>query len=274
MSIEYADCHMHSSFSGDSDAPMEAMIEQAIALGLSAICFTEHHDIDFPDTPDGPGSTFLLNTDSYLYDLLRCRERYADRIRILFGVELGLQPHLEKECAAYADAYDFDFIIASTHLTRHMDPYYPSFFENFSSEDEALRTHFEEMYENLKIHSCFDVVGHLDYIARVSPSHDALYSYARYADLIDEILKVVIEKNKGLEINTGAYRYGLGRPHPCEDVLRRYHELGGTLITFGSDAHSPEYVGSYFKEASEIAKACGFKYYATFHKRSPEYHRL
>ena len=70
MSIK-ADCHLHSSFSGDSQAPMPEMIDKGLALGLETMCFTEHNDFDYPRTEEGPGTIFLLNTDSYLYDVLR-----------------------------------------------------------------------------------------------------------------------------------------------------------------------------------------------------------
>ena len=93
MSIK-ADCHLHSSFSGDAQAPMPEMIDKGISLGLETMCFTEHNDFDYPNTEEGPGSIFLLNTDSYLYDILRCRAKYEGKMRVLFGVELGLQPHL------------------------------------------------------------------------------------------------------------------------------------------------------------------------------------
>ena len=112
----YTDCHLHSSHSGDSDASMESMIEKGIGLGLKQMCFTEHMDYDYPASDSDPEDKFLLNTDSYLYDLIRCKERYADRIKLLFGVELGLQPHLSGNNARYVHSHDFDFVIGSSHL--------------------------------------------------------------------------------------------------------------------------------------------------------------
>ena len=117
MSIK-ADCHLHSSFSGDSQAPMPEMIDKGLALGLETMCFTEHNDFDYPRTEEGPGTIFLLNTDSYLYDVLRCRAKYEGKMRILFGVELGLQPHLADRNEDFISAYDFDFVIGSTHLCK------------------------------------------------------------------------------------------------------------------------------------------------------------
>ena len=60
MSIK-ADCHLHSSHSGDSDASMEEMIQKGIALGLTHMCFTEHNDFDFPVSEDTPQGMFELN---------------------------------------------------------------------------------------------------------------------------------------------------------------------------------------------------------------------
>ena len=118
-----ADYHLHSSFSGDSDTPMEDMIKEAIRLGLKQICFTEHQDFDYPPTPDIPADFFLVNTDSYLYDLLGFKEKYAKQIDIRFGIELGLQPHLMRQQAVYVKSYDFDFVIGSSHICERMDPY-------------------------------------------------------------------------------------------------------------------------------------------------------
>ena len=273
MSIK-ADCHLHSSFSGDSKAPMPEMIDKGISLGLETMCFTEHNDFDYPNTEEGPGSIFLLNTDSYLYDILRCRAKYEGKMRVLFGVELGLQPHLADQDEDFTYAYDFDFVIGSTHLCRGMDPYYPEYFEKFSSEEEAIRAYFAETLENLKCHDDYDVLGHLDYIVRVAPNKDKNYSYDKYKDAIDPILELLVHSGKGLELNTGSFRYGLRQPHPCTDILRRYHELGGEIITVGTDAHKTQDVGSYLDLASEILQLCGFKYYTIYEKRSPEYHKL
>ena len=189
-------------------------------------------------------------------------------------MELGLQPHLADRNEDFISAYDFDFVIGSTHLCKGMDPYYPEYFEKFSSEEEAIRAYFAETLENLKCHDDYDVLGHLDYIVRVAPTKDKNYSYDKYKDAIDPILELLVQQGKGLELNTGSFRYGLRQPHPCTDVLRRYHELGGEIITVGTDAHKPQDVGSYLDLASEILQLCGFKYYTIYEKRSPEYHKL
>lgn len=272
MSIT-TDFHLHSHFSGDCEEPMENMIQKGIELGLTHMCFTEHMDLDYPPTESEPVGKFILNTDSYLYELIGLKEKYANQIKILFGVELGLQPHLKKELAQYAKAFDFDFIIGSSHVCNRMDPYYPSFYEG-RSENEAYSEYFLSILKNIKTFSNFDVYGHLDYVVRYGPTKDTNYSYLQYQDIVDDILNHLIEEEKGIEINTGGLRAGLKSTNPCIDIIRRFRELGGEIITIGSDAHKTCDVASNFEKAREILLDCGFKYYTTFEKRYPEFHRI
>lgn len=267
-----SDCHLHSHHSGDSKAPMEDMILRGIELGMHTICFTEHNDFGYPATPDRP-EDFLLNADSYLYELLNLREKYADQIKVLFGVELGLQPEVFRENAVFARSHEYDFIIGSSHICMGKDPYYPDFFEG-RSDEEAYREYFQSELDNIRKFSNFDVYGHLDYVVRYGASKDRDYSYDKYKDILDAILNELLEKEKGLELNTGGIKSGMKDFHPCADVLRRYRELGGEIITVGSDAHEPAHMGYDFPEAAEVLKECGFKYYTIFEKRTPEYIKL
>ncbi len=267
-----ADFHMHSSFSGDSKAPMEDMVKAAIEKGLTHIAFTEHYDMDFPYRP-GEEGMFEINTDSYLYELLKLKAKYENQIRIMFGIELGLQPHLKRELSIYAKSHDFDFIIGSTHVVDKKDPYYPEFFDTMSDE-EAYKKYFEDELTCIKKLQYFDVYGHLDYIVRYGKTKNQSFSYAKYADLFDEMLTTLIENEKGIELNTGGFRAGIGAPNPCFDIIKRYRELGGEIITVGSDAHTAEDVASNFDKAADILTAAGFKYYAIFEGRAPEYFKI
>lgn len=268
-----ADYHLHSSFSGDCDAPMEEMIRAAVSLGHTGICFTEHMEIDYPVTPDAPKDTFTLNTDSYLFDLIRLREKYQDQIRVCFGVELGMQPSITRRLAQYARAYDFDFIIASTHVVKGLDPYYPSYFEG-RSDEEAYRAYFEEELHCMKSFTNFDVYGHIDYVTRYGQSKDSAYSYDKYSDLFDQMIDTLLDAEKGIEINTGGFRRGMREMHPCTEFLRRYRKKGGEIITVGSDAHFPQHLGADFAKAAELLTDCGFTHYCTFEKRVPTFHRI
>lgn len=268
-----ADYHLHTCFSGDSTAPMEDMILKGIELGLTSMCFTDHMDMDYVYYNPEEEGMFELNTDSYLYELARYKEKYAGKIRLLFGVELGVQPHLRRELALYAKSYEFDFIIASSHLCNRKDPYFPSFYDG-RTDEEAYEEYFSSILDNLKSFSNFDIYGHLDYVVRYGRTKDAHYSYEKYRDILDEILKTLIENEKGLEVNTGAISYGLRELNPCTGILKRYRELGGEIITIGSDAHTPEAIARGFDQAADILTSCGFRYYTTFEKRVPEFHRI
>ena len=263
------DQHMHCNFSGDSDALPEDMIKAGIAHGLSGICFTDHLDYDYPEEPN----IFLLDFDNYFKVLSDLKEKYADKISVNIGIELGLQPQAAGQNLAVAEKYPFDFIIGSSHVVNHMDPYYPEFFAG-RDEDAAYMEYFESVLENINSGVDFDVYGHIDYVVRYGPNKNAFYTYEKFKDIIDEILTQLISKGKGIEVNTGGFKYGLGHPNPTEDIIKRYRELGGEIITMGADAHVPEYVAYEFDKTAQIIKKCGFKYYTVFKNRKAEFIQL
>lgn len=266
------DQHMHSTYSGDAKSSMEDMILAAIDKGLKYITFTEHMDFGYPYLP-GEEGMFELNTDAYLYNLLTMRAKYEDKIRICFGVELGMDLDEVRDNAIYAKSHEFDLIIASVHVVDKVDPYYPQYFED-KSEEEAYGLYFRRMYENLLKFENFDVLGHLDYIVRYGPNKDENYKYETYKDTIDNILKYLVEHEKGLEINTGGLREGIKSVHPTLEILKKYKELGGEIVTIGSDAHSTATIASDFDKAEEALKECGFKYYSIIENRIAEYKKL
>lgn len=262
----YPDFHIHTEFSFDSETPVRAQIEKAIELSMNTICFTDHHDYD---SPESLGS-MTLDTGQYLLELGRLRDEFTGRISIRTGVELGLQSHLTDYLEAYSKKWDFDFIIGSCHLIDGYDPYFPEFFQ-IHEEEEGYRRYFECLLENIKLHSCFDVLGHIDYVVRYGPNKNRYYSYLKYRDLIDEILKTAIQKNIGIEINTGGFKYGLGHANPHEDIIKRYLELGGEILTLGSDGHRPEHLGYDFHKLPDLLSHLGVKYYTVFKNRKPEF---
>jgi len=261
------DFHTHSSNSGDSYTPMNQQIESAIQKGIKHLCITEHLDLDYPKMPR-ENISFDLDTNTYYEEFKTNIEKYSSQIDLLFGVELGLQPHLADTYHDYIKQWPFDFIIGSSHLCDGCDIYYPSFYEG-KDEAECYRRYFESELENINSYSGFDVYGHLDYIVRYGPNKDKYYSYEKYKDIIDAILCKLIYLGKGIEINTKAFKAGMAHPNPCEDILKRYLELGGEIITIGSDAHSPDFIASAFDKAEIILKECGFKAYTYFKERKP-----
>ena len=269
------DCHLHTEFSGDSEAPVRAQADRAVSLGMRAVCFTDHDDFD-AWSPDGK-QEFILDWDAYFRAMPLFREEYEGRLKILTGVELGLQLHiksyLDERMAQYGDLIDYR--IGSSHFVDGIDLYYPDYFKLSPYTDpdelerERYRHYFEATLRRLEACDCYEAVGHLDYVVRYGPNRNRKFTYKDYADVIDPILEVLIRKDKALEVNTGGFKYGLGHPNPHEDIIRRYKELGGKLITVGSDAHAPEHVGFEFARTAEILKSCGFREDAVFEKKKP-----
>jgi histidinol-phosphatase (PHP family) len=268
-----ADYHVHSNFSGDSTTPMEHMIERAIQLGLKKLCFTDHMDYDYPPVSD---INFTFDDGAYIKKLIELKEQYSKQIDILTGIELGLQPHLSDRLYDLTKSHPFDFVIGSSHVVDHSDPYFPVFWETRSKE-VGIRAYFQSIIDNCNSFTGFHSYGHLDYIIRYVPMPgDAKsdYSYFDYADLLDEVLSTIINLGKGIEINTGGLKYGLGYAHPKREILKRYLELGGEIITIGSDAHRPEHLCYDFHLIPEYLKEIGFSYYATFVQGKPIMEKL
>ena len=259
-----SDFHLHTIFSEDSETPMETMVLSAIRRGLKTICFTEHLDLDFP--PEY--GTFSLDLNAYTTELFRLQSRYEKDIEILLGIEFGMQPHLWEQYLDITNYYPFDFIIASQHLLDRADPYSPRYWQG-KNEQECYKAYFTQMLSNLQTMKSYDTLGHLDYIVRYGPNKNKHYSYETYAACIDPILEYLIRHEKCLEVNTAGLKYGLGHPNPEESVLRRYLELGGTLITIGSDAHRPEHIAYDFEKAEDILRSLGFQSYTIFRQRKP-----
>lgn len=263
------DTHMHSQYSGDSDAPQEDMILAAIAKDLGGICFTDHLDIDYPDEPE----LFLLDLPNYTSSVLALQEKYRDRLPVLYGVELGLQPHLAALHTDILAQYPFDFVIGSSHVVHGIDPYFSWFYEG-RDEKECYLEYFESILENIRAFDGFDVYGHIDYVVRYGPTRNENYTYEKYKDVLDAILRLLIERGKGIEINTGGFKYGLGHPNPTEEIIARYRELGGEIITIGADAHKPEHIAFDFEKVPGILKAAGFRYFTVFKGRKPKFYPL
>ncbi len=263
------DYHNHTNFSADCEATAESMIEKAIELGLSYLCITDHMDPDmnFPDMD------FTFDLPEYFSKHREWNERYGDKINILTGIELGLQPHIGKDLQQILASGQFDFVIGSAHLCDGIDPYFPEYWEG-KTEYQGTYRYFEYMLECINAFDDFDVFGHVDYIVRYGPTKAENYSYQKYKEILDEVLKSLISKNIGLELNTAGLKYGLGFAHPHTDILKRYRELGGEIITVGSDGHKPEHLAYDFHKVPDILKEAGFTYYTMFKDRKPEFIKL
>lgn len=266
--MTYSDVHVHTSFSSDSVTALEAQLERAIKRGMEHICITDHQDYDYPPWH----SVYLLaetgDMEGYLEKLQETRERYAGRIELLIGVEFGLQPHLAERHDREYRQYPFDMVIGSTHCFSGRDTEDQTLYQGRSKE-EAIREYFRTELENIAVTEGYDTIGHLDFVLRDVPGKNEGFSYDTYADILDEILRTAIKKGKAIELNTKSLVIGMGDSSPGADVFKRYRELGGELVTLGSDAHFPERIGACFDIAGEILEAAGFRYYCIYRKHQP-----
>lgn len=268
-----ADFHMHTEFSGDSTAPVRDMLDAAIERGMETVCITDHIDEDYPPDKETGRNPFLFDVEKYFQELRKIKEEYSGRLDVRIGVELGLQPHLGERYRALVSKYPFDFVIGSLHIIHGQDPYDGIIFQG-RSDGDVYREAFQATLENLERVEDFDVLGHIDYVVRYGRHQAQEYSYRAFSDEIDQILKKVIEMGKGIEMNMGGFKYGLGFCNPHPDVIRRYRELGGEIITVGADAHRPEHAAYDFEKAGDILRKCGFRFYTEYRGRKPVFRPL
>lgn len=249
------DYHVHTNNSFDSRTPMIEQCQRAVEIGLKEIVFTEHFDLN--PTDEGLG---LFNFDKYSREIEKCRDLFGDKLLVKKGLELG-EPHLYYDRhTEFLKEKDFDFLLGSVHYLGNqvLEGNYDG-----RDEKEVYLEYFSEVLETARIGD-FHVLGHLDVLKRYVPSSFKKFMAIDYEEAIREILKIAISRDKGIEINTSGLRQDLKEPLPTIEILEWYKELGGTILTVGSDAHSSAYVGMDIKRVLGIAKDIGFKTISTF----------
>lgn len=254
-----ADYHVHTAFSDDSECPMEEMVKRALAIDLDEIAFTEH--VDYGVKTD-------LNCDyaAYFAEIARLKEKYEGKLVIKTGIEFGVQSHTTALFQRDYDSYPFDFVIMSNH--QIMDREFWTFdFQEGKSQAEYQRAYYEALDDMVRGYKDYSVLGHLDMIKRYDRYGD--YPDEQIMDIVDRILRQVIADGKGIEINTSSFKYGLKDLTPSRAILRRFHQLGGTVLTIGSDSHKTEYLGDHIPKVREILKEMGFRQFCTFANMKP-----
>ena len=286
----YADYHVHTEFSDDSREPMEKQIERAIELGLEEICFTDHVDYGIKKDWEegnimwrgGDGVNYdssqkdpLANVDypAYFEKLGRMKETYGDRIRVRQGLEFGVQtitvPRYEKLWERYGGK--LDFVLLSMHQVDNKELWNQDF-QQGKSQKEYNEAYYEEILRVIRKFKNYSVLAHLDLIVRYD--REGVYPFSRVKDIVAQILQTAIADGKGIELNTSSWHYGLADTQPSKEILCLYHDLGGQILTIGSDAHTTRYLGDHIKEAQQILKEIGFTQICTFDRMEPVFHRL
>lgn len=259
------DYHIHSTVSFDGRGTPEKMVRAAMAQGLREICFTDHIDHEPGVTPEK--MVFDLQNYHNSYDCLT-----APGLKIRRGVEYGITPANRELFLSDIARNDYDFVIGSVHFVDGVDVYMEPYWADKTPE-EAYGRYLQTVYETVKVHDSFDVLGHLTFISkcRANPTK-ALVRYGDHRELIDEILRELARKGLGMELNTSGMDR-CGGFLPTADYFRRFKELGGKLVTIGSDAHDPVRVGQYTTEACQVLSDI-FGYVCTFEQRTPIFHKL
>lgn len=277
-----ADYHVHSAFSFDSKTPMETQIERGVELGLDEMCFTEHVDYGVHPDWDDPAPAREINGKPcrnadyprYFAALAEMKRRYGGRITLRQGLEFGVQRHtIPQFNAVYGRWRDaLDFTLLSVHQVDDLE-FCPPEYQRDRTQDEYNMGYFEELLAVARDFDHYCVLAHLDVMRRYDPQGE--YPFEKTRDVVAEILRTAIGKGKGIELNTASWRYQLKDVQPCREILRLYRDLGGEILTLGSDAHRPERVAGNFGEARAILRdELGFRRFCTFEAMEPVFREL
>ena len=274
-----ADYHVHTEFSDDSTYPLEQVVKDAISLGLDEICITDHVDYGVKvDWDSGEEIRYrhgepLANVDypRYVKEIEQIRQRYGNQITVKMGMEFGVQTHTIPQFEALFRRYPFDFIILSIHQVEDKE-FWTQDFQRGRTQQEYNERYYEEMLRVVQSYKDYSVLGHMDLIKRYDQA--GIYPFENVKSIIAEILKIVISDGKGIEVNTSSRRYGLSDSMPSTDLLRLYRDLGGSIVTIGSDSHSPAHLGTCLQEAKDQLIALGFQNFCTYNRMCPAFHCL
>ena len=280
-----ADYHVHTEFSDDSVFALEDVCALAIERGIDEICITDHVDYDVrPDWDEyrrDPSCAKIfegkpsINVDyeRYFPAIEAARERFAPMLAVKTGMEFGVQSHTAERFHAlfeqHADAWDF--IILSIHQVGN-EEFWNGTFQKGRTQDEYSMQYYEEMLRVVQRFDDWSVLGHLDLIKRYDAAGPWPDENAR--DIVAEIMKEAIRRGKGIELNTSSIRYGLSDLTPSEGILRLYRDLGGRILSIGSDSHKPEHLGAHIPMMRERLQAIGFTEFCTFDHMEPVFHKL
>lgn len=272
------DYHVHSVFSDDSSTPMESQAKQAVRLGLDELCFTDHVDYGVKFDHDDPMLQSYpydsnVNYPEYFPAIERVREEFRDKLKIRAGLEFGVQTITIKQ---YEDLYSkyqekLDFVLLSVHQVDNL-AFWNQDYQSGKSQAEYNLGYYEELLRVIQRFHNYSVLAHLDLIVRYDLK--GAYPFGKVRDIVAEILRTAIQDGKGIELNTSSWRYGLTDTQPCREILKMYRDFGGEILTLGSDAHNPGYVGAHMDEGREILRSLGYTKFCTFEKMKPNFHAL
>lgn len=256
------DYHMHSNNSWDTRVPMEEMCTAAVKKGIKEIAFTEHFD---HFTENKTKTAYV--PDTYFQDIDTNRKYFAEQgLSILAGVEVG-EYHLYRETVQpVIEGYEYDIVLGSLHWINGSESVFqPRYFDGKTLR-EAVTPYFAEMVEMIE-GGGFDILSHMDVFKRRAHLVYGKFDIEEFEPEVRDVWQACIDNNIGIEINTGGMRWRVNEPHPNLTALKWYREMGGEILTIGSDAHNPADLGFGLDYTMEMALEAGFKSLARFKKR-------
>ncbi|MEL7565968.1 MAG: histidinol-phosphatase HisJ family protein [Dehalobacterium sp.] len=257
------DYHLHSTYSQDGHLTINEICEIQIKNGFKEIAITDHVDYNFAGNRD-----FVLDYENYSKDIARAKETYRGVLKIIKGVEIGLQPDTIQQNINFVTNHQFDFVIGSVHFVDGSNLFNGDFCHNRKRED-AYREYLQFLEDAIKDFPYFNVLGHLDGVRRYPEFEDRLISTEEFPELIDRILVQLINTRRGIEVNSSGFRFQVDDTLPSLNIVKRFRELGGEIITAGSDAHKENACGANISEAFRTIKAGGFDYLCLFRDGKP-----
>ena len=262
-----ADYHLHTTFSPDGKSSLADYCVAARQIGCTEFCITDHMDLGYHERIyEGIVSREAVHAVAAAWQKA-CRAN--PDLTILLGMEVGYKPGTDLESALLLSALPADYIINSVHDVGDEDPYFDSYFSQ-KTRREAYEAYLRAVYDSLDAAYDYSVIGHYGYVFRNAPYPAPVICHAEFPDLIDATLMRLIYLGKGLEVNTNTLKM-LNSPMPGADVLRRYRQLGGEILTLGSDAHDTAHLCSGFSEACALLRSLGFSYLTRFREMKPEF---
>lgn len=262
------DYHIHTTYSTDGKNTIFQVCESAVKKGLKEIAITDHFE-----PTNGNENYREYKPDDYRLEIEKAKEIFKGKLKVKMGIELG-QPHLFLDSSqSVVNSIPYDYVIGSAHKLPEGIDFSEVEYSKICLE-EACEIYLNQV-KTLVSQADFDCVGHIDLIKRYSTDkYKERVTLMIKQELMKEVFKLLISKGKGIEINTSGLRQSPKETMPGIDVLKLYHELGGEVLTIGSDAHYAEDVSKGLDIAIENAKSAGFKYLTLFNNRIPDYIRI
>ena len=264
------DLHIHSKNSHDGKQSVDEICRSALAKGLSGIAVCDHADTWFFEK-DHVFDTFACG----MHEIDAARILYGDRLEIGKGIEMAEYLDRPTEAERLLAAHDYDIVLGSVHSILYediTDAYSRIDFSSMPEEkiDGFLRVYLKKMAEMAE-KTDFDVLTHLTCPLRyINGKYKRNFDFLRFENEIYDILKTLVRREIALELNTSGIGSFYGDFMPHERILRMYADIGGRLITLGSDAHEAPYIGNAFEEAKALLFSLGFHEYCVFRKRKAE----